>query len=282
MIQKVAIVVPIISNVVEGDELTSLRQCLNVLKKRDIYYLCSDTLNTIFYENLNSEYNIPFRKKTFEAKCFDGVATYNQLCFSPGLYQAFAEYNYMLIYQLDAYVFEDNLDYWCNRKYDYIGGPWLCPWSNEVENLDHWEVSNGGFSLRRVAAFIDILTKKTTLEKPLKGYGRFCYENRQRLRRKPYLRLWFLIRAFSGHHNTLNYYIKHHCQEDKAFAQCQYNGLLRIPSAREALEFSFDMRPATCYKKTGNTLPMGCHMWYKYDNELFWYPIIYYLPSSIE
>lgn len=274
MIQKIAIVVPIISDVVEGDELTSLRQCLKILKKRDIFYLCSDTLNTKFYENLNSENNIPFHKKTFEAKCFEGVAAYNRLCFSPSLYRAFAEYNYILIYQLDAYVFEDNLDYWCNQGYDYLGGPWLCPWSNEVENLDHWEVGNGGFSLRRVSAFLDILTKRAALRKPLKGYGRFCFENRYRMKRKPYLRLWILFRAISGYHNTLSYYIRHQSQEDKAYAQCQYSGLLRIPTASKALEFSFDMRPQTCYKLTGNTLPMGCHMWYKYDNERFWYPII--------
>lgn len=270
----VAIVVPIISPTIIGDELTSLQQCLEVLRERDIYYLCSDTLDTSFYESLNTEYNVPFRKKTFEAKCFDGVKAYNQLCFSPELYKAFEEYEYMLIYQLDAYIFEDKLYYWCSQGYDYVGGPWLCPWSNEVENLDHWEVGNGGFSLRRVDAFIEFLTKKTALEKPLKGYGRFCFENRYRMKRKPYLRLWFLFRAISGYHNTLSYYIRHQSQEDKAYAQCQYNGLLRIPTARKALEFSFDMRPQTCYKLTGNTLPMGCHMWYKYDNERFWYPII--------
>lgn len=275
MIQNVAIVIPIISPNITGDELSSLKQCLKVLNQHDIYYLCSNSLDTSSYEELNAEYNVPFRKKVFAPKCFDGVKAYNQLCFSPQLYKAFEAYEYMLIYQLDAYIFEDKLDYWCKQGYDYIGGPWLCPWSNEVENLDHWEVGNGGFCLRKVSTFIDILTDTKKLNKPLKGYSRLCLDNRQRLKSKPYLRLWLLFRAVWGYHNTLNYYIQQQGQEDKAYAQCQYNGLFRIPSAREALKFSFDMRPQTCYKLTGGTLPMGCHMWYKYDNEKFWYPIIY-------
>ena len=31
----------------------------------------------------------------------------------------------MLIYQLDAFVFQDDLAYWCQQNYDYIGAPWL-------------------------------------------------------------------------------------------------------------------------------------------------------------
>ena len=275
MTKQVVIVVPIITVTIEGDELTSLQQCLKMLNQHDIYYLCSDELDTSFYESLNNKYDVAFYKTTFRKGCFSSVGAYNRLCFSPKLYRAFSNYEYMLIYQLDAYVFEDRLDYWCNLGYDYIGGPWLCSWSNEVENLDHWEVGNGGFSLRRIGSFINILTDKKVLNKPLKSYKRLCHENQQRLKHKPYLRLWYLFRAVCGYHNTLDYFIKRNGQEDKAYAQCQYKGLLRLPTASEALSFSFDMRPATCYKMAGEHLPMGCHMWYKYDNEKFWYTIIY-------
>ena len=37
----------------------------------------------------------------------------------------------MLIYQLDAYVFKDELLNWANKGYDYIGAPWL-PWKNGI------------------------------------------------------------------------------------------------------------------------------------------------------
>lgn len=275
MKQRVAIVIPIIAPGVKGDELQSLRQCLNTLGKRDIYYLCSNELDTTLYERLNNEAGVPFRKRTFGGEWFNGVNAYNRLCFSSMLYEAFAEYEYMLIYQLDAYVFEDRLDEWCQRGYDYVGGPWLCHWSREVENLDHWEVGNGGFSLRKIDTFLRVLTSPRLLRKPLKGTGRLAKENRKRLNINPLLIVWMTFRALTGYHNTLNYLISRNCQEDKAFAQCKYNRLMRIPTAKEALGFSFDMRPATCYKMNGNHLPMGCHMWFKYDNETFWYPRIY-------
>ncbi|MDY6371159.1 MAG: DUF5672 family protein [Bacteroidales bacterium] len=275
MSKRIAIVIPVIARSVEGDELQSLRQCLKVLGRRDICFLCSNELDTTFYERACNEVGVPFRKRTFGREWFSGVKAYNSMCFSSMLYEAFAEYEYVLIYQLDAYVFEDRLDEWCARGYDYVGGPWLCHWSQEVENLDHWEVGNGGFCLRRVDTFLRVLTTPRLLHKPLKGIGRLAKENRRRLDQKPWLWPWLAFRALTGYHNTLQYYIKQNGQEDKAFAQCQYNGLMRIPTAREALDFSFDMRPTTCYKMNGNRLPMGCHMWFKYDNESFWYPQIY-------
>ncbi|MFR6542216.1 MAG: DUF5672 family protein [Butyricimonas virosa] len=29
---------------------------------------------------------------------------------------------------IDAFVFRDELTYWCTLNYDYIGAPWLCKW----------------------------------------------------------------------------------------------------------------------------------------------------------
>lgn len=267
--------IPIVTPTVDGDELTSLQQCLRVLGKRDIVFICSEVLDTVFYEEIARQHQILFQKRCFEKECFSSVSAYNRLCFDPRLYQTFTDYEYILIYQLDAYIFEDRLDDWCHRGYDYVGGPWLCHWSNEVNNIDHWEVGNGGFSLRHVRAFIELLTSPKLKHKPLKGQKRLNLENQRRLKRNPLLHLWYTFRTISGYHNTLNYYIRQNTQEDKAYSQCQYNNLLRIPPAHEALDFSFDMRPSTCYMLHGNRLPMGCHMWYKYDNEKFWYPIIY-------
>lgn len=264
------VVIPIISPKIEGVEFVSLKRGLRVFKRYHIIYLCSDTIDTTFYELINKEYGVPFQKKVFPSHCFDGTRSYNQLCLNVDFYKAFIDFDYMLIYQLDAFVFRDELLQWCDKDYDFIGGPWLCPWSNDVENINHWEVGNGGFCLRKVKTFIDILSDRTKLKKPLKSYQRFCFEQQRRILKHPGLRLWYFFRAKLGYHNTLAYYIKHEANEDKIFAQCQYNGLMKMPSAQEALSFSFDMRPATCYAFTKGQLPFGCHMWYKYGNDDFW------------
>jgi len=42
---------------------------------------------------------------------------------SPAFYDAFKAFDYILIYQLDAFVFRDELEYFCSLGYDYIGAP---------------------------------------------------------------------------------------------------------------------------------------------------------------
>lgn len=42
---------------------------------------------------------------------------------SAEFYDRFAAYEYVLIYQLDAFVFADRLAEFCQMGYDYIGAP---------------------------------------------------------------------------------------------------------------------------------------------------------------
>ena len=36
-------------------------------------------------------------------------------------YRAFADYEYILIYQLDCLVFASSLEEWCGKGWDYVG-----------------------------------------------------------------------------------------------------------------------------------------------------------------
>ena len=94
-------------------------------------------------------------------------------------YSAFREYDYMLLYQLDAFVFKNELLYWCNKNYDYIGAPWIASKQTLLKKIElqfkskrkqkraeiFFKVGNGGFSLRRIQKFFDI-TEKYKNEKP--------------------------------------------------------------------------------------------------------------------
>ena len=53
------------------------------------------------------------------------VGTYNQMMVERDFYKRFVEYEYILIYQLDAFVFRDELEQFCDYGYDYIGAPWI-------------------------------------------------------------------------------------------------------------------------------------------------------------
>lgn len=54
---------------------------------------------------------------------FVSVDSYNEMMLSPDFYRRFQVYDFMLIYQLDAFVFRDELDEWVAKDYDYIGAP---------------------------------------------------------------------------------------------------------------------------------------------------------------
>lgn len=56
-------------------------------------------------------------------------------------YLRFRQWEYLLIYQLDAYVFQDELMDWCNKGYDYIGAPFL----KLNREVDWNNCGNGGF-----------------------------------------------------------------------------------------------------------------------------------------
>jgi hypothetical protein len=65
---------------------------------------------------------------------------------TPDFYKCFSTYNYLMIYQLDGWIFTNFLDYYINLNVDYIGSPWKA----YILNLDEDTVGNGGVSLRKV------------------------------------------------------------------------------------------------------------------------------------
>src|SRR5205085_10271363 len=108
----------------------------------------------------------------FSARYFGDRVGYNRLLVSEQFYRAFADYEYILIYQLDCLVFSNNLDEWCRRGWDYVGAPWFKSWHpRQCASLEASEdpidrlgtVGNGGFSLRHVDNAHAVLTSAKRL-----------------------------------------------------------------------------------------------------------------------
>jgi hypothetical protein len=173
---------------------------------------------------------------SFSDQYFKGTSGYNKLLINSGFYQAFVTYQYLLIFQLDAWVFEDALLEWCNRGYDYIGAPWLeeplrgraskwIPFTKLCVN----KVGNGGLSLRRVPTHLQIAKKLT------------------------------FITRFYNYNEDVFWSI---------FVPVIFRSY-RKPKVQEALEFAFEYKPRESYERIGNKLPFGCHAWERTDRE-FW------------
>ena len=103
---------------------------------------------------------------------------FNKLKESNLLYKKYKKYKYILFYELDAFVFRDELDYWCKKGFDYIGAPWNgthCYYDTPING-----VGNGGFSLRNIKSAIKLLEKlrmKEVLSNIVTTIGKDCYLN---------------------------------------------------------------------------------------------------------
>ena len=234
MKNTVAIVVPVYKSSMSWNEQISWERCKEVFKEKDIILVYPKGLDISAYgSNVGKSISI-------SAHYFKSVHTYSRLMCLPFFYKYFLDYNYILLYQLDTFIFENNLDEWCAGTIDYVGAPWInASWINKLKSkisfIDKliYPVGNGGLSLRKVSKFY---------------YSSiFLY---------PIILIW-----------------KRKWHEDFfwAFIGKRLIPGFRIPEIKTALKFSFEEYPEKLFEMNENKLPFGCHAWEKF-NPQFWAP----------
>lgn len=253
------ILVPVYKDVLSQDEAASLRQLENVLGHWDIRFVCPESLDMSAYDAITKA---PLEKERFNESFFDGIAGYNRLMRDNAFYRRFEEYEYMLIYQLDAWVFKDELQYWCNQGYDYIGAPWFSRFGTHEEGHKIWRCGNGGFSLRKIDTFIHC----TSLDIPVYSlWGIISHANRHILRN---------IIRYIRYPNNMDWFINHLANTwEDAFFCCDLSETslaLKCPKPEVAARFSFESSPSYLFSLTRGKLPFGCHAWRKMQFEDFW------------
>lgn len=254
------IIIPIHKVHPNDDERMSLLQCISVLGTHHICIVCPKHLDIKEYAILLSDYNTDWSVERFPQRFFDGIKGYNLLMLDMAFYKRFSIYQYMLIYQLDAWVFRDELDYWCNQGYDYIGAPWIK--KNFKDGTCEFEgVGNGGFSLRRIQHFIDVLSYKG----PVRDGENLHLE--PSLKNKIYKFLYSY-----GYQNTISYLKKDETLYEDIFLSIFLSDTklrAKIPTPEIASQFAFE-KEATYLFSINHKLPFGCHAWRKFEYETFW------------
>lgn len=249
--QQVAVLIPIYKTTLNAQDLISLKQTYQVLGNY--------TLIVIHPEGLDlSQVSKDFPRlqfKSFAPYYFKDIVGYNKLMLAQEFYEAFVDYEYILIDQLDVFIFKDELTEWCNKGYDYIGAPWIrrkvykLPIVKQLISLYVWwkhlkgersqfdrydKIGNGGLSLRKVKSHIDVIKNQP---EDVKLYAEI--NNR-----------------------------KHLFNEDTFWAMEPKN--FKYPTVEEAMLFSYNKYPELSYKLTGGKTPFGCHGWTKPKYKEFW------------
>jgi len=228
--QQVAIVIPVYQGTLSETEKISLRQCQRVLGQHPIIIICPENLDTNFISDHIEAYSVI----RFPTNYFLSPKTYNHLLVSESFYLEFLAYEYILIYQLDAYVFEDKLVAWCHKGYDYIGAPKLKKehYTGKNSFVSDPILMNGGLSLRNVKSLL----------RYIRYYG-------------------FFFKEWKANEDAMFSFAQH-----RAYP---FRWLLKLPNWREALSFSVEKNPQIGIELLGGDLPFGCHAWEKY-NPSFW------------
>ncbi len=171
----------------------------------------------------------------------------------------------MLIYQTDAFVFKDELEYWCNKGFDYIGAPWFENYTNASSKSQITGTGNGGFSLRNIKKSLAIVVE-------LKERSKLHYLL-QRTNILSERQSAFLTRLRYGMPRNIgsSFIIGQvHINEDRFWGQMIPQMFdYKVASVEESIKFSFEANPSLLYKMNNEELPFGCHAWERYEPE-FW------------
>ncbi len=119
--EEAAVVIPVYRSLVTPEEKISYDRVLTVFKKKPIVLIAPAGLNTAEFARGHER----LRVERFDRAWFQSHRGYSRLLLTPGFYERFLPYEYILICQTDAFVFADCLSGWCGRGYDYIGAPWV-------------------------------------------------------------------------------------------------------------------------------------------------------------
>ena len=263
------VVIPIYLPSLSEWERKSFMQCCKVLQKHPICLVTYKELDCTIYYDIARIFGVNLLRENFDKNTFSCIQGYNALMMSSVFYERFALYDYMLIYQLDAYLFNDLLDDWCKKGYDYIGAPWFYNFeSHEEHGYDLWKVGNGGFSLRRITTHIKVLNHRG----PVVTNVKMLYHKikNEAIWKRPLLLLALLF----GWHNTIEFYIQNYMNNEDFWwsdeVPRQLHCRFSIPTPQEAMKFAFELSPTYLFDLNGHKIPFGCHGWHKYEYDTFW------------
>ncbi len=252
-------------------EEISLRQCEKVLGgSHPIRLVCPGGLDVGAYLKIAPSVVPEFVPARFLAS----IEAYNRFKISSWLYHRFRRYDFILTYELDAFVFRDELLDWCREGWDYIGAPWFEGWDNATAESPFIGGGNSGFSLRRTEPCLRISMAVEWVQRILPP--------------RIYRSAKFRKLIFSEYcRNLLDLAGKTDFHEDDFWA-VQVPRVFpnfRIAPFERAKYFSLEANARHIFRETQAGMPFGCHAWHRCDTD-FWRPWIeakgYHWPEKME
>ncbi|MFZ6664543.1 DUF5672 family protein [Peijinzhouia sedimentorum] len=260
---KFAIVIPVYSLHLKSYQICVLDYLISICKEFQIIIIHPRSFE-LDIDNAEILVRYGFHHIAFDDSYFKNIESYNRLCLSYSFYNCFSDFDYIIIHQLDAFLFRNELNYWLDKNYDYVAPPWVGvdvfkfirgTFENNVPLLlkakvlplhkalfgHDFLVGNGGISLRKVKTF----------KRVLKLYNK-------QARNWPYNEDLFYSLFIPAHYP-----------------------FFRIPSFNKSLAFGFDLNPLEAFEMNKNELPMAAHGFDKPNYFLQWKEIMARSPHIV-
>ncbi len=188
------------------------------------------------------------------------ISAYNKLMISPFIFNALNAHSHILIHEPDSIVLKNDLHYWCEQDFDYIGAPWFA--SDLADDFQFKATGNFGLSLIKTntanTLFADnprwfsvsmivrdllrgLRGQKDAFKRALKSMGSSG-------------------RLSGAHHLYLD-----HCDIFWSYLVPKVAPHLRIAPPEKAIFFSWEKHPQKCLTICKGKLPFGIHAWSRYD-----------------
>ena len=250
------VIVPVHKEMLTQIELISLRQCQKILGLRKIYVVAPEGTKLDVYMNILKTASVMFVPK----KMMSSPAEYNKLMISSFFFEKFQKYSHLLIHELDAIALKDDLDYWCQQPYSYIGAPWFKKDNHGA--VESFPGGNYGFSLINIEDANRVLSS----QKRWYSFINIFRDLIRGVRGKPY----FFNRAMQGI-GKAGLMIE---ASSMYFEHCDIFWSVLVPKLftdfsvappEQAIYFSWETFPVICSERCNEEKPFGVHAWAKHN-----------------
>jgi hypothetical protein len=256
--------IPVHQPQLKADERLSLQACKTHLSTYDCYLVYPDGMDTGAYTTAYPGLLL----KPVKADWLASIEAYNRMKISLDFYYLFSNYTHLLTYELDAYIFNANLEAANVFKCDFIGAPFFEGYWAAQPGAPLMKGCNSGFSVRNIQSCIRVLSEMKKFRFRWMLYQVFLAPVRR-------FRLW-LNKATGNRYKVFItgsfgfYFGDFHLNEDLVWTEVvpQLFPDFKIADPMSALQFSFEYNLNESLKLNGGRLPLGCHAWYKHLD--FW------------
>ena len=235
--------------------------CYRHLKTYDCYLVFPEGMATDQYTAIHPALLL----KPVPASWLSSVLQYNRMKTDIAFYRMFDAYQFMMTYELDAYIFSADIAAHHGFEYDFIGAPIFEGYMEAAPDACFLHMLNSGFSIRNISACIKGLQLLDQYKLNWK-INKFFLSNFSFLRKiasQKKLRITY--------HDHLNGYFRGGpFNEDAIFSSLipQLFPFFKPAPLEKAVSFSMETKAATLYQQQQNQLPLGCHAWAKFYS--FW------------